>query len=188
MPCDLKDTQKIAQELCLIEVQADLIEQLHKAAKGSIRLITVGLSRIEAFARIQKWDSINAMQWSGLPFFFPASGLSRRLERDRIILAHCTTMNIERQTSINQELVGVFLCKQLPSEISAWVTIEERVVEPGYWGQFDWDDEHIQALLDPYGEWLTALPIHLASLGFEGVEAVEWRTINEHNSSTESTP
>lgn len=70
LPCDLEDTQKIAQELCLIEVQADLLEQLHKAAKDSIRLITVGLSRIEAFARIQKWDSINATQWSGLPFFF----------------------------------------------------------------------------------------------------------------------
>lgn len=70
LPCDLEDTQKIAQELCLIEVQADLLEQLHKAAKGSIRLITVGLSRIEAFARIHKWDSINATQWSGLPFFF----------------------------------------------------------------------------------------------------------------------
>lgn len=95
-------------------------------------------------------------------------------------------MNIERQTSIDQSLIGVFLCTQLPSEIPTWITIMERVVEPGYWGQFDWDDEHIQALLDPCGEWLNVLPIYLALLGFEGVEAVEWRTIDEHGSSTES--
>ena len=69
-PCDVEDTQKIAQELCQVEVHADLLDQLHQAAKGSIRLITVGLSRVEAFARIQRWDSINAEQWRNQPFFF----------------------------------------------------------------------------------------------------------------------
>jgi DNA transposition AAA+ family ATPase len=70
LPCDSDDTQLIAKELCLVEVQADLLEQLHKAAKGSIRLITVGLSRVEAFARIQRWETINAQQWANQPFFF----------------------------------------------------------------------------------------------------------------------
>jgi hypothetical protein len=95
-------------------------------------------------------------------------------------------MNIERQTLIDQSLIGVFLCTQLPSEIPTWITLEERVVEFGYWGQFDWDDEHIQSLLEQSIEWLNVLPVYLASLGFEGVEAVEWRTIDEHSSSTES--
>lgn len=97
-------------------------------------------------------------------------------------------MNIERQTLIDQALIGVFLCTQLPSEIPTWITIEERMVEPGYWGQFDWDDEHIQRLLEQSIDWLTVLPIYLASLGFEGVETVEWRTFDEHGSSPESQP
>jgi hypothetical protein len=64
-------------------------------------------------------------------------------------------MNIERQTLISEGLIGMFLCTQLPSEIPAWIEIEERVVVPGYWGQFDWHDEHIQALLDPCGNGST---------------------------------
>ncbi|MBE9011670.1 ATP-binding protein [Pseudanabaenaceae cyanobacterium LEGE 13415] len=70
LPCDLADTHLLAKELCLIEIQADLLEQLHKAAQGSIRLITVGLSRIEATARLQQWDTIKAQQWGNQPFFF----------------------------------------------------------------------------------------------------------------------
>ncbi|MDV2997738.1 MAG: hypothetical protein N4J56_007443 [Chroococcidiopsis sp. SAG 2025] len=97
-------------------------------------------------------------------------------------------MNTERQTSIDRSSISVFLCTQLPREIPTWIAIEKRVVEPGYWGQFDWNDKYIQALFDACGEWLTVLPIYLASLGFEGVEAVEWRTINEHDSSPGSQP
>ena len=69
-PCDLEDTQRLAAELCPVEVQADLLERLHQAAKGSIRLITVGLSRIEALAKMQRWNTINAQQWSDRAFFF----------------------------------------------------------------------------------------------------------------------
>ena len=65
-----EDTQLLTKELCLVEVQADLLEQLHKAAKGSIRLITVGLSRIESFSRVQRWDKIDSQQWADRPFFF----------------------------------------------------------------------------------------------------------------------
>ena len=69
-PCDFEDTQLLTKELCLVEVQTDLIEQLHKAAKGSIRLITVGLSRIESFSRVQRWETIDSKQWANRPFFF----------------------------------------------------------------------------------------------------------------------
>ncbi|MDV2997487.1 MAG: hypothetical protein N4J56_007192 [Chroococcidiopsis sp. SAG 2025] len=69
-PCDLEDTQRLAKELCLVEVQVDLLERLHQAAKGSIRSIAVGLSRIEAFAKVQRWNEIDAKQWAERPFFF----------------------------------------------------------------------------------------------------------------------
>jgi AAA domain len=69
-PYDLEDTQLLTKELCLVEVQADLLDRLHKASKGSIRLITVGLSRIESFARVQRWEKIDSQQWADRPFFF----------------------------------------------------------------------------------------------------------------------
>jgi AAA domain len=70
-PCDLEDTHLLAKELCTVELQADLLEKLHKASKGSIRLITVGLSRIDSYSRVQRWNTINTQQWADLPFFFP---------------------------------------------------------------------------------------------------------------------
>ena len=70
-PCDLEDTQLLTKELCLVEVQARFTRtSVHKASKGSIRLITVGLSRIESFARVQRWDRIDSQQWADRPFFF----------------------------------------------------------------------------------------------------------------------
>lgn len=74
-------------------------------------------------------------------------------------------------------LVGTFLCTHLPSEIPAWITIVDRVTEPGYYGQFDWQDQHIQILLAHSIEFISTLPAYLAFLGFEGVETVEWKTI-----------
>lgn len=66
-PCDLEDTQLIAKELCLVEVQADLLEQLHKATKGSICLIAVGHDQFAAVGE-------------STVLFHTASRLSRRIE------------------------------------------------------------------------------------------------------------
>jgi hypothetical protein len=68
-PCDLEDTRLLAKELCEIDVHEDLLVKLHELSNGSIRLITVGLSRMEAFTKAQRWQSISAQQWSGQPFF-----------------------------------------------------------------------------------------------------------------------
>ncbi len=59
----------LAKELCEIDIHEDLLVKLHELSNGSIRLITVGLSRVEAFTKAQRWQCISAQQWSGRPFF-----------------------------------------------------------------------------------------------------------------------
>lgn len=68
-PCDFEDTQLLAKELCEIEVHQDLLAKLHHASNGSIRLITVGLSRMEAFTKAQRWEALSFQQWDDRPFF-----------------------------------------------------------------------------------------------------------------------
>lgn len=68
-PCEINDTRLLAKELCEIEVHEDLLVKLHDISNGSIRLITVGLSRIEAFAKAQRWQAISVQQWGERPFF-----------------------------------------------------------------------------------------------------------------------
>ena len=77
---------------------------------------------------------------------------------------------------IGSPLVCVFLCDQLPSEIPAWIRIEPRFAEPGYYCQFDWHTLYLQSQVAQSVELIVQLPAYLASLGFEGVDAVEWRT------------
>jgi hypothetical protein len=86
-------------------------------------------------------------------------------------------MKLKRCDTANQALIGTFLCTQLPSEIPAWITIVDRVAEPGYWRQFDWQDQHIQILLAHSIEFIITLPAYLSFLGFEGVETVEWEML-----------
>ncbi|MBE9011669.1 hypothetical protein IQ250_15800 [Pseudanabaenaceae cyanobacterium LEGE 13415] len=87
-------------------------------------------------------------------------------------------MNIDRREAVFQMLVGGFRCTELPSEIPDWITVVDRVTEPGYWGQFDWQSERLQELIAQSVDFLDQLPEYLSSLGFEGVETVEWSTID----------
>ncbi|MBI4784095.1 MAG: ATP-binding protein [Oscillatoriophycideae cyanobacterium NC_groundwater_1537_Pr4_S-0.65um_50_18] len=74
---DSSDAKKVADELCEVKVSDDLIELLHSKANGSIRRVTVGLSRIESFAKSRAMDSIDAKEWGEKPFF-----LTKELKND----------------------------------------------------------------------------------------------------------
>ncbi|MNL81464.1 hypothetical protein D3C87_2085920 [compost metagenome] len=50
-------------------LEDDLVEKLHADAKGSVGLMTVGLSRIEAYTKAQSWDVIGAKTWGNRPLF-----------------------------------------------------------------------------------------------------------------------
>lgn len=80
-PADLDDTRILADALCEVEVADDLLEQLYRAASvfkapgakvtgASVRLVVVGLARIEHYARTRGLESINSSQWRGGNEFF----------------------------------------------------------------------------------------------------------------------
>lgn len=68
-PCDLEDARMMAAALCEVEVEEDLLAELHKRSKGSPRQMVVGLSRIEDKAKAQGRDRINLAQWGGAKLF-----------------------------------------------------------------------------------------------------------------------
>jgi DNA transposition AAA+ family ATPase len=66
---DLQDARTLTDTVCEVTVKDDLVEKLHAEAKGSIGLMTVGLSRIEAYSKSQGWDDIGAKEWGNKAFF-----------------------------------------------------------------------------------------------------------------------
>lgn len=66
---DAEDTATVARTVCEVEVKPKLLDKLRAATGGSVGLITVGLSRIEQYARSRELDSIDADQWGNRPFF-----------------------------------------------------------------------------------------------------------------------
>jgi hypothetical protein len=68
-PLDLDDAAVLASTVCEVSIATDLLEELHSHAKGSIGLMTVGLSRIEALAKAQSWKTVDGSTWNGRQFF-----------------------------------------------------------------------------------------------------------------------
>lgn len=68
-PLDDEDGRTLTDAVCEVKVQDDLVEKLRDAAKGSVGLMTVGLSRIEAFAKSQGFSDIDAARWGKRDFF-----------------------------------------------------------------------------------------------------------------------
>lgn len=72
-PCDMEDARMLASQLCEVSVADDLLAKLHRKASGSVRLLVVGLGRIEHYARARGLDSIAATDWRGGDDFFLGS-------------------------------------------------------------------------------------------------------------------
>ena len=73
-PLDLADTKVIAATLCEVEVEDDLLAQLHEKSQGVTRLICVGLARIETFAKNSGLKKVSARQWGDKPLNLMAGG------------------------------------------------------------------------------------------------------------------
>jgi len=69
-PADAQDTRLLADGMCGVAVADDLLDRLRTAAAGSVRLVTVGLARIEQFARSRGLDSLCDADWTGGDEFF----------------------------------------------------------------------------------------------------------------------
>ncbi|KAF1692730.1 DNA transposition protein [Pseudoxanthomonas jiangsuensis] len=66
----LDDARVLARELCEVDVADELVQRLHTAAHGAVRLIVVGLGRIEHVARSRGLSKVSAADWpKSLDFF-----------------------------------------------------------------------------------------------------------------------
>lgn len=73
-PCDLEDAVTLARTVCEVAVDDELMAAVHAEARGSMRLMVVGLSRIEALAKAQGWSSVTAAQWGTRKLFLTGKG------------------------------------------------------------------------------------------------------------------
>ncbi len=72
-PATLDDVRTLARDLPEVEVADDLVQRLAEATKGTVRLVVVGLGRIEQFARARGLHKISAADWpKGADFFMGA--------------------------------------------------------------------------------------------------------------------
>ena len=69
-PCTKQDAVLLARELCEVEVAADLVDDLRRRASGSVRLVTVGLAKIEQHARRNNKTKIELADWPRGEAFF----------------------------------------------------------------------------------------------------------------------
>lgn len=72
--CDQEDAAILARTVCEVGVDAELLAKLHSESRGSMRLMVVGLSRIESLARGNGWTTVTAEQWGTRQLFLAGRG------------------------------------------------------------------------------------------------------------------
>jgi len=72
------DARTLADTICEVGVEDDLLFALYDAARANIGRMTLGLSRIEQFARVNKLKSVSLKQWGDRPFFFDQPTFRRK--------------------------------------------------------------------------------------------------------------
>lgn len=68
-PSNLEDARTLADTVCEVGIDDELLHRLHAEAKGSIGLMTVGLSRIEALAKANGWGNVTDTHWGARRLF-----------------------------------------------------------------------------------------------------------------------
>jgi hypothetical protein len=67
-PARIEDARILADTICEVPVHDDLLELLHSKSKGNMRLISIGLSKIERAAKTAGMKEIGLAQWGGKSF------------------------------------------------------------------------------------------------------------------------
>jgi DNA transposition AAA+ family ATPase len=62
-PVDAADARILADQLCDVKVRDDLLDRVHRASKGSVRLTVVSLARIEQRAKAMNLADIGSAEW-----------------------------------------------------------------------------------------------------------------------------
>jgi len=65
---DFEDARTLADAICEVRIEDDLLERLLDASKGSVGLMMVGLANIERAAKANSYKSIGLDTWGNRPF------------------------------------------------------------------------------------------------------------------------
>lgn len=76
-PSDEEDAAILAKTVCEVSIGDDLLQALHTQAKGSMGLMTVGLARIEALAKANRWSEVDAERWGNRQLFLSSPKAGR---------------------------------------------------------------------------------------------------------------
>lgn len=69
LPTDLQDARIVADTVCEVEIEEDLLCHLHDETQGSVGLMVVGMARIESFARSNNFKKMNMERWGNRKLF-----------------------------------------------------------------------------------------------------------------------
>lgn len=67
--CDIADTRLVADTLCEVGIEDDLLGHLHERSRGCIGLMVVAMARVEAHARELRLESIGLKAWGKRELF-----------------------------------------------------------------------------------------------------------------------
>ncbi len=69
LPSDIDDARTLADTVCEVQLDDELVARIHAEAKGSVGLMAVGLSRVEAFAKGNGWKTMTSALWGRRKLF-----------------------------------------------------------------------------------------------------------------------
>jgi len=74
LPSDFEDARILAEAICEVQIDDELLSRVHAEAKGSIGLMVVGLARIESLAKANGWKTVTGLHWGPRKLFLGATG------------------------------------------------------------------------------------------------------------------
>lgn len=75
---DVADAATLAATVCEVPVSRDLVEHLHREARGNIGRMVVGLTRIESFGKVNGLEAVDLASWGDRQLFFDQQIHARR--------------------------------------------------------------------------------------------------------------
>jgi DNA transposition AAA+ family ATPase len=82
-PLDFDDVKVLYKHLAEVEIDDELLVRLHDKSAGITRLVCVGLSRIENFARKSDLKRVTAAQWGDQALNLPAGNMGAEIRPAR---------------------------------------------------------------------------------------------------------
>jgi len=76
-PCDLEDTRLVADTLCEMRIEDDLLKLIHTKGQGCIGLMVVALARVESYARERGLAKIGAKVWGERELFLGSGRIDK---------------------------------------------------------------------------------------------------------------